>query len=38
MRVSYRAGDDVLSPFIDAGSIDIIKCINSLTFSDAKEV
>lgn len=30
LRISYRAGDDVLSPFSQGASIDIIKCLNSL--------
>lgn len=38
MRISYRAGDDIISPFNSGPNIDIITCINSLKTVDATEI
>lgn len=38
LRISYKVGDDVLSPFHDSAPIDIIKCLNSLKPEHAKEI
>jgi hypothetical protein len=36
LRISYKAGDNIISPFNEGPNIDIIKCINSLKNEDAK--